>query len=106
MKMMKGMASRPTGDVDRDFVEMMVPHHQGAVDMAVAYLRAGHNEKLRRLAQEIVVTQQQEITAMKLAVNEPLPPSASSPTQVPIEQTRVGCRKLSNRAMPADMKMQ
>ncbi len=106
MKMMKGMEVRPTGDVDRDFVEMMVPHHQGAVDMAVAFLRAGRNEKLRRLAQEIVVTQQQEIAAMKLAINERLPPSTSSPTQVPFEQSSDGCRKPGSPAMPARMKMQ
>ena len=60
-KMMADMTIKPTGDVDRDFVAMMVPHHQGAIDMAQAVLRDGHNEQLRRLAQEIVVTQQQEI---------------------------------------------
>jgi uncharacterized protein (DUF305 family) len=80
-KMMADMTVKPTGDIDRDFVAMMVPHHQGAVDMAKAELKYGHNEQLRRLAQEIVVTQQQEITAMRLAVGEPLPPSVASPTQ-------------------------
>ena len=67
-KMMAGMAVRPTGDVDRDFVNMMVPHHQGAIDMAMAVLRHGRNEKVRRLAQEIIVDQQEEISAMRLAV--------------------------------------
>jgi hypothetical protein len=80
-KMMADMTIKPTGDVDRDFVAMMVPHHQGAIDMAQAVLRYGHNEQLRRLAQEIVVTQQQEIAAMRLAVDEELPPSVASPTQ-------------------------
>ncbi len=80
-KMMADMTVRPTGDVDRDFVEMMVPHHQGAIDMARAVLRYGHNEQLRRLAQEIIVTQQQEIAAMRLAVGDKLPPSVASPTQ-------------------------
>src|ERR1700675_221492 len=61
-KMMADMTIRPTGDVDRDFVAMMVPHHQGAVDMANAELKYGHNEQLRRLAREIVAHQQQEIT--------------------------------------------
>lgn len=82
-RMMAGMDVKPTGDVDRDFVAMMVPHHQGAIDMALAQLRYGHNAKLRRIAQEIIVTQQQEIAAMRLAVGEPLPPSAPSPTQPP-----------------------
>ena len=81
-KMMADMTIKPTGDVDRDFVAMMVPHHQGAIDMAQAVLRYGRNEQLRRLAQEIIVTQQQEIAAMRLAVGEELPPSMASPTQV------------------------
>ena len=82
-KMMNAMTVKPTGDVDRDFVAMMTPHHQGAIDMAVALLRYGRNERLRRLAQEIIVTQQQEIAAMQLAVGNPLPPSKASPTQEP-----------------------
>ena len=80
-RMMKDMAVKPSGDVDHDFVAMMVPHHQGAIDMAIAVLRHGHNEQVRRLAQEIIVTQQEEIAAMRLAVGEPLPPSIPSPTQ-------------------------
>jgi uncharacterized protein (DUF305 family) len=80
-KMMVDMGIEPSGDVDRDFVAMMVPHHQGAIDMAQAELRYGHNEQLRRMAQEIIVTQQQEIAAMRLAVGEPLPPSAPAPDQ-------------------------
>src|SRR6266568_508113 len=44
-KMMADMAVKPTGDVDHDFVEMMVPHHRGAIDMARAVLRYGHNEQ-------------------------------------------------------------
>ena len=66
--MMSAMAITPSGDVDRDFVAMMVAHHQGAIDMAQAELRYGRNEQLRRLAQEIIVTQRQEIVAMHLAV--------------------------------------
>jgi len=81
-KMMSGMAIRPSGDADRDFVAMMSPHHQGAIEMAQAVLRNGHNEQIRRLAQEIIVTQQQEIAAMRLAIGEPLPPSVPSPTQL------------------------
>jgi len=74
-KMMRAMEAKPTGDVDRDFVAMMVPHHQGAIDMAMALLKSTRNEPLRRLAQEIIVTQQQEIAAMQLAVGGPLPPA-------------------------------
>jgi uncharacterized protein (DUF305 family) len=80
-RMMSAMEAKPTGDIDRDFVAMMAPHHQGAIDMAVAVLRYGRNAQIRRLAQEIIVTQQQEIAAMRLAVGEPLPPAVASPTQ-------------------------
>jgi uncharacterized protein (DUF305 family) len=80
-KMMADMTIKPTGDVDRDFVAMMVPHHQGAIDMAQAVLRYGRNERLRRLAQQIVVAQQQEIAAMRLAIGEDLLPSLASPSQ-------------------------
>jgi len=82
VKMMNDMAAKPTGDVNRDFVAMMLPHHQGAIDMAVAYLRYGNNEQLRRIAQEIIVDQQQEIAAMRLALGDPLPASNAVPTQV------------------------
>ena len=81
-KMMNDMAAEPTGDVDADFVAMMTPHHQGAIDMAKAVLRFGRNPQIKRLAQEIIVTQQQEIAAMRLAVGEALPPSVASPTQL------------------------
>jgi len=78
-KMMVDMGIAPSGDIDRDFVAMMVPHHQGAIDMARAELRYGHNERLKRMAQEIIVTQQQEIGAMRLAVGEyPQPPRQSA----------------------------
>src|SRR5882757_3330831 len=53
-KMMAGMTIKPSGDIDRDFVAMMVPHHQGAVDMAKTELEYGHNTRLRRLARQIV----------------------------------------------------
>jgi uncharacterized protein (DUF305 family) len=67
-KMMAAMAVKPAGDVDKDFVATMVPHHQGAIEMAQAELRHGRNERLRRIAQEIIVDQTQEIAAMQLAI--------------------------------------
>jgi uncharacterized protein (DUF305 family) len=79
-KMMAGMAVKPSGNADADFAAMMIPHHQGAIDMAVAELRHGHNEQLRRIAQEIIVDQQQEIQAMRLALGEKPAPSAPAPT--------------------------
>ena len=82
VKMMADMNVKPSGDVDRDFVEMMIPHHQGAIDMAQALLRYGSNQQLHRIAQEIIVEQQQEITAMRLALGQPLPASKASPDQI------------------------
>jgi uncharacterized protein (DUF305 family) len=81
-KMMIDMGIRPSGDVDVDFVAMMVPHHWGAIEMAQAELRYGRNEPLRRMAQGIIVTQLQEITAMRLSLGQPLPPSVPSPDQI------------------------
>ena len=81
-KMMADMDVKPTGDVDADFVAMMIPHHQGAIDMAKAVLRYGKNEQIRRIAQEIIVEQQQEIAAMRLALGQSLPPSTPAPTQI------------------------
>jgi uncharacterized protein (DUF305 family) len=69
-KMMAAMAVKPSGDVDKDFVATMVPHHQGAIEMAQAELRHGRNEQLRRIAQEIIVDQTQEIAAMQLAIGQ------------------------------------
>jgi DUF305 family protein family protein len=82
-KMMIEIGIRPSGDVDTDFVAMMAPHHQGAIEMAQAELRYGRNEPLRRMAQEIIVTQLQEITAMRLSLRQALPPSVPSPDQIP-----------------------
>jgi hypothetical protein len=98
IKMMSGMAVKTTGDVDADFVAMMVPHHQGAIDMALAVLRYGRNPRIKRLAQEIIVTQQQEIAAMRLAVGEPLPPSIASPTQ-PSAGSEVDHQPMSHGSM-------
>jgi hypothetical protein len=80
-RMMNDMAAKPTGDIDRDFVAMMTPHHQGAIDMAVIELRYGKNEQLKRIAQEIIVDQMQEIAAMRLAIGERVSATTPAPTQ-------------------------
>ena len=61
----------PSGDPSKDFVMMMMPHHQAAVDMAEAYLKYGKDPALRKLATDIVAAQEQEIALMKawLAAN-------------------------------------
>lgn len=88
-KMMSAMAVRPTGDIDRDFVKIMAPHHQGALDMAQASLRYGKNEQLKRISQEIIVEQLQEIAAMRMALGDPIRPSAAVPTLVGANSTSV-----------------
>ena len=60
----------PSGDPDRDFAAMMIPHHQGAIDMAKAQLAYGHDLVLRRLAQGIIVEQGQEIEVMRRVLAE------------------------------------
>jgi uncharacterized protein (DUF305 family) len=59
-------AARTTGNPDRDFASMMIPHHQGAIDMAKVELLYGKDPVMRRLAQEILVDQRSEIDAMQL----------------------------------------
>ena len=72
MKQMdRDMTAAPmSGNVDHDFAAMMMPHHQGAIDMAKAELTYGEDPVMRRLAQEILVDQQSEIDAMKLWLNK------------------------------------
>ena len=84
--MSKKMLVKPTGNVDHDFVAMMIPHHQGAIDMARAELKFGHNEELRGLAQNIIAQQEREISIMRRAIGEapranetPLPQANPSP---------------------------
>ena len=97
-RMLVGMEIEPSGDVDRDFAAMMIPHHQGAIDMAQAELRYGRNEQLRRIAQEIIVDQQQEIAAMRLALGQPLPPSVAAPDQ-PSDRSAGASQPTSTPAM-------
>jgi hypothetical protein len=80
-KMMKDMAVKPSGNVDADFTAMMIPHHQGAVDMAEAELHYGHNLKLRRIARNIIAGQRKQIGAMKAALGQPLSKATSSATK-------------------------
>jgi uncharacterized protein (DUF305 family) len=66
-QMDRGMAAAPmNNNIDHDFVTMMLPHHQGAIDMAKAELSYGKDPVMRRLAEEIIVDQESEIDAMHL----------------------------------------
>ena len=65
-RMMQDMHSPGyTGQPDADFLAMMIPHHEGAVDMARLVLIHGHDPMVRKIAEEIVATQTVEIAAMR-----------------------------------------
>ena len=69
-RMHSAMMISASGNPDRDFAAMMIAHHQGAIDMAKAELQFGKDERLRRLAQGIIVEQNQEIAAMRAILAE------------------------------------
>ncbi len=64
-KMHQDMAIAYTGDADTDFVRGMIPHHQGAIDMAKVVLENGKDPELRQLAQDIIAAQTKEIAMMQ-----------------------------------------
>jgi copper chaperone CopZ len=63
--MHRGMAVIYTNDADKDFAALMIPHHQGAVDMAKTLLKYGKDPELRALAEQIVAAQEKEIAQMR-----------------------------------------
>ena len=71
--MMNGMNVKPTGKPDEDFARMMIPHHQGAIDMAKVELQYGTDTELRQLATDIVAAQDKEIAQMKAWLAEERP---------------------------------
>jgi uncharacterized protein (DUF305 family) len=64
-KMMKNMAVPLTGNTDKDFVAGMIPHHEGAIDMARIELKDGKDPALKKLAGDIIAAQNKEIAFMK-----------------------------------------
>ena len=64
--MMDAMTNmKPSGDADKDFVMMMIPHHQGAVDMAEVELQYGKDPTLKKIAEQIIKSQKKEIEEFK-----------------------------------------
>lgn len=64
-RMTDAMPTKSAGSVDADFVIMMIPHHQAAIDMAKVQLEKGKDPELHKLSQEIISAQQKEIAQMK-----------------------------------------
>lgn len=64
-KMMKSMMMAPTGNADKDFAMMMIPHHQGAIDMAEVELKYGTDPVMKEMAQKIIDAQKKEIEEFK-----------------------------------------
>lgn len=64
-RMHEGMMVGFTGDADVDFARGMIPHHQGAIDMANIVLEHGENEEIRELAEEVIAAQEEETAFLR-----------------------------------------
>jgi uncharacterized protein (DUF305 family) len=70
-KMHRDMAISYTGNPDRDFAAAMIPHHQGAIDMARIQLRYGRDPQIRKMAEAIIAAQEKEIAELRAFLAKP-----------------------------------
>ncbi|MGG5818428.1 CopM family metallochaperone [Falsiroseomonas sp. HW251] len=73
-RMHRDMAIRYTGNPDLDFAASMIPHHQGAIEMARVQLRYGTDPEMRRIAEEIIRAQEAEIAELRAFLARTAPP--------------------------------
>lgn len=96
-RMHAAMAAVPTtGQPDRDFLAAMVPHHQGAIDMAEAVLLVTKDPRIRNLAQSIITEQRYEIELMKTLLAAPAEPAAPAQPAAPAEPAAPAANTLSH----------
>lgn len=74
-RMHRDMNIRWSGNADRDFAAAMIPHHQGAIEMARVVLRHGADPDMRRLAEDIIRTQEAEIAELRAFLARSAPPA-------------------------------
>ena len=77
-KMHAAMMIAPTGDADVDFVRGMIPHHQGAIDMARIQLEFGQNPELHAMSEQIIAAQEDEIARMQQWLEANAPDAANA----------------------------
>lgn len=64
-RMHRDMAVEPSGSADKDFARAMIAHHQGAIDMAKVELGFGKDPEMRKLAEQVIAAQEQEIATLR-----------------------------------------
>lgn len=77
-KMHQGMMLNYTGNADVDFVRGMIPHHQGAIDMARIELEYGTDPEMKKLAEDVIAAQEKEIAEMQAWLEKNAPDAANA----------------------------
>jgi len=80
-----GFEGKVSGDADRDFVSLMIAHHLQGIEMAQAELKRGRDERLRRVAKEIIAGQERQIAALRLALGKSPSPAVAAPENGSVE---------------------
>lgn len=107
-KMSRDMNAAMTGDADIDFAIMMIPHHQGAIDMARVQLQSGKDPDLRKLSEAVVAAQDGEIAFLKAWLDRHPAPAGGSdhaqhtPAGMAYMQGMAAMNKDMNAAMTGD----